>query len=484
MASYLKMLERGEFKDVFCYGVADAKRGFLLVNPLTDPGAIYCGGMGSGKSQAMKFTLLIHVIANSENTLYLLYDGIKGMTDYRSLFPLEKNVAKAVNDPAKIVPLIDMVYAEMMARKEEFSKHNASNIKEYDKIMKAKDPNAKELARIVMAVEEFHSIPNSEYVKFPYKVDTPGSVANQLKDLMRVGRSYGLTLLAATQRAIAEDIPSTLKVGLSQTMAFRTNNPNDSAALDLSHAQDIPTGMSGRCAYRGGFIQFPYLGDTDETSEWLLRKYYKPFRGKTLKYSIEDFQKAFSGEGNDGILLVKPYREIVLNSSQFDHVRIAERFLKAFNFQTEDQKNSALMCNLLAQRDGKKYAVLVINNHSTMSSPKAAASFKEAVEYFKADFPMAICVDKSVPGSIGTYVNSAKGMVLDTEDLLKISGVLDNRIKLEEEGKFTQLFEKLPLAQKPEEPVSKEDSSDDDIKDLDDGSDPFSVHNLSRYKKS
>lgn len=459
--SYIKMLEAGEFKNKLVFGVSDEKRGFLMVNPLTDPGALYCGGMGSGKSQAMKFTLITHLIANSTNTIYLLYDEFKGMGDYQIMFDLKDNVAYAINDPSKIVPIIDMVHAEMQARKEEFAKYNAADIETYERIMKERDPSFKGLARIIMGMEEFHAIPNSEYVRFAYTVDNPGSVANQFKVLMRAGRSYGITLLAATQRAISDDMPSTLKAGIATMMAFRVSSPNDVSAFNFSHAQDIRPGMSGRAAYQGGFMQYPYFGKTDDVPAWLIKKYYKPLQAKTLKYSIEDFQKAFGGEGNDGVLLVKPFKDIIINSKQFSNVKIAERFLKTFNFKTEVQPNDAFMCNMIAERDGKKYAVLVVTNKATMTSAKAAQSFKEAISYFKADAGIVMSIDGNLPGEMTKMItsNAAAGWIgVDQEDLLKMASVLDNRDKIELE-ELEKMMKTLVLTKKEEPKVEPKKTS-------------------------
>lgn len=479
--SYMNLLEAGVFKDVFNYGISEDKRGYLLVNPLTDPGALYCGGMGSGKSIAMKFTLITHLLANSKNTIYLLYDGLKGMADYKILFPLTKNVAYAINDTSKIVPTIDMVHGEMMARKEEFAKYNAASIVEYDEIMLKKDPNYKGLARIVLAMEEFHNIPNSEFVKFSYMVDNQGSVAFQMKELMRVGRSYGLTLIAATQRAVADDFPSTLKAGISQMMAFRVSNLGDISAFNLPHAGDIQPGNPGRCAYSGGFIQFPYMKDT--VASWLISKYYKPLEAKTLKYRIEDYQKAFMGEGNSGMVLVKSYRDILLNNKQYNHLDIAKRFLTTFDFNVTPQTNSAFMCNLLAERDGKKYVVLVLTNSSTMGSEKSAVSFKEAMKFFKADSLIAISIDKNIPSPIMNLVKKENGILVDNEDLMKTAGILDNKESLEENGKFEEMFNNLVLSKKEEVKDTTEEtiegSDDDDF----DSEDPFN-NDLSKFKSN
>jgi len=461
--SYMKLLENGAFTDVFNYGIAEEKRGYLLVNPFTDPGALYCGGMGSGKSIAMKFTLITHLLSNSRNTMYILYDGLKGMADYKIMFGLKDNVAYAINDPAKIVPVIDMIHGEMMARKEEFAKYNANGILEYDEIMERRSPGYKGLSRIVLAIEEFHQVPNSEYVKFHSTVDNPGSVAFQIKELMRVGRSYGLTLIAATQRAVADDFPSTLKVGISQMMAFRVSNINDVSALNLAHAGDIKTGNPGRCAYSGGFIQFPYL--TDDVADWLLKKYYKPLEAKTLKYSIQDFQKAFSGEGNSGMILVKPYRDILVNHKQYNHIDIATRFLKTYNFKVEPQKSDAFMCNLLAEKDGKKYVTLVLTNQN-MGTEKAAASFKEAMHFFKADSLIAISIDKTIPSAILNAVKKEQGIIVDNEDLMKIAGILDNKVALEENGTFEEMFKNSVLANIEKSKIKSVENNEEDEDDI------------------
>jgi len=469
LKSFMEKLEKGQFRNMLNYGISEEKRGFFTLNPLTDPGALYCGAMGSGKSVAMKFTLISSMLSNSDNTIYLLYDGIKGMTDYRIMFNYEKNVAYAVNDGAKIVPLIDMVYGEMMARKEEFSKYQATNVDDYNRIMKEKDPNTKELARFVLAVEEFHTIPSSEYVKFSYSVDTPGSVAFQFKELMRVGRSYGLTLLAATQRAVADDIPSTLRVGLSQMMAFRVSNPGDVAAMNIVHAADIRPGNPGRCAYAGGFIQFPNL--TDSVAKWLLDKYYKPLNARCLKYKVEDFQKAFSGEGNSGMILVKPLKDLLVNLKQFNPMDITRRILNSFDFSVEAQKNEAYSCQLIAERDGKKYAVLVITNPN-LGTEKSAQSLKESMKFLKVDSLIVISLDKTIPPALSSLIKKENGIMVDFEDVNRIAMVLDNRMSLEEKGDFKDAYSTLVLAKKEEKKVEiKEELLDED--DFDDEDDPF-----------
>lgn len=460
-SSFIEKLEAGDFNEKMNYGIAADKRGFLLVDPVQQPGALYCGGMGSGKSVAMRFTLITHMLANSENTFYVLVDPLKGMTDYAILFKddrYKKNVAVALNDTAKLIPVIEMIYQECMTRKEEFSRVNAKNIYDYEDIMKKKDSNFSGLARIIIAMEEFHSVPNAEQIKYHMNSDRIGSPAEMLKTLLRIGRSYGITLLAATQRATSDDFPSSLKPGITQLMAFRVNNPGDATAINLPAAADILMSQRGRCVYESGFIQFPYLDD--DASSKLLKKYYKPLKAKLLKFSVEKYHEAFSGEGNQGMVQVKTLKSLIENYQSFKVEDIITRILEAFDFKVTPQTNTALPVNLIAQRDDLKYAVLITAGRGSVSE-KGISSFKEGAKILECNRMIAISMDGPISSSVNTAVNSLKGYALDNEDLQQIARVLDNKTSLEREGKFEVLYEKIPLIKREVKEEAKEEREDE-----------------------
>lgn len=440
--TYLEKLNSGAFKDRMFYGIAEDRRGFLIVDPVNQPGALYCGGMGSGKSIAMRSTLITHMAANSENTIYLLVDILKGMTDYALLFDYDKNVATALNDPAKLVPAIEMVYQECMSRKDEFSRVNAANIYQYEKIMRQQDPNFPGLARIILAIEEFHAVPGAEVIKYHMNVDRNGSVASMLKDLLRVGRSYGIQLLAASQRATSDDFPSSLKPGITQLMAFRVNNPGDATAINLALAADIRMEQRGRCVYEGGFIQFPYIDD--DTGKAILKKYYKPLKAKLLKYNMADYHQAFSGEGNQGMVKVKTLKSLVENFNSFKVEDIAARILESFDFKVSAQPNKAIPVQLIAQRSGISYGVMLLQGRNG-GTKKAVEAFKEGLSLLGCESMIAISIDGMIPSEVANARKEFKGYDLDSEDLMRIASVLDNKDQLLKENKFTQLFEKLPL---------------------------------------
>jgi hypothetical protein len=465
LKAYLKMVETGKFYNRMVYGVAEDKRGFHIVDPVEAPGSLSVGGMGSGKSLGCRFTLITRMISNSEHDLFILIDPLKGMTDYTCLFPLKENVITALNNPAKLIPVIDMVHAECMARKDAFSAVGAKNIYEYEKMMRKKDPNYR-LARIIICFEEFHAVPNSEYIKFSFKCDNPGTVAYKLKEIMRISRSYGFSIHCASQRATPDDVPSTLKPGLSTMMAFRVNNPGDAAAINLPACADIRSEQRGRCVYEGGFMQFPFL--PDETAIALLQKYYKPLKAKLLKYSVADYHKALEGEGNEGMVRVKPYKDILTNISEYNPIAVYTRFLEAFNFKIDRQNNPALGVQLIAERNNVKYAVLAVTNR-TQTNDKNLEAFKDGAKMLDCDSAIVIGMESGL-GSVGSKMKDLVKYTADSDDLNRIADVLDNRDKLEAEGRFDQMYDKLVFAKDPSNSSDKKSSSTDDDDD-DDGPD-------------
>lgn len=481
--SYVKAIESGRFKDKIVFGISDEERGFHSLDPVKQPGALYCGGMGSGKSIAMRFSVGTHIAVNSENTFYILVDTLKGMTDYTMLFkddtddfgniikenPYKKNVVAAVNDTSKIVPVVDMIHAECMSRKEEFSRVGANNIYSYDRIMQEKAEESGEnfdgLARMMICIEEFHAIPNSPQVKFAMRVDQQGSIANKLKELMRVGRSYGIFFMFATQRATSEDVPSQLKPGLSMMMAFRMNNPGEASAMNLPHAQEIGVKQRGRCAYEDGFIQYPYIDD--KVLDVMLKKYYKPLKAKLLKYKSEDYHEALGGEGNDGMVWIKPFKDIIKFASQYDIKTITRRLLKEFKIEVELQENEAYVADMIGTKYDDRYAIRLINTRE-QGSKKEIEALQKGAEILGCNKILVIVSDISPPSGVSN-LDRAQGddsIILDNDDLIQIANMLDSRTELEEKGKFHELYLRYGIAD-AKDLVKGRDDGDNDIESLD-----------------
>jgi hypothetical protein len=477
--SYLKSIESGRWTDKIVYGVTEHEKGFFSVNPVEQPGALYIGGMGSGKSMAMKFSLVTRMATNSEHDMYIFIDALKGMTDYKALFNYD-NVITVLNDPAKITAVIDMIHEECMARKDAFSAVGAANGYAYENEMRKKDPNFK-LARLIIVFEEFHSIPNNEYIKYGMKCDTPGTAAYKLRELLRISRSYLFNVMAASQRCTPDDFPSSLKPGITTLMAFRVNNPGDAAAANLPACADIPSALRGRCAYENGFMQYPYFPEPhpadkcqvkgcpdhgQDNATIVLQKYVKPFTAKLLKYSIADYRKALQGEGNSGMARVRPLKEVLLNITQYNPADVFTRVLENFNFAVKKQTNTAHVATMIAEKDGEKYAVMTISQRQQQTSEKNISALREGAKTLGCTGVIILSTESISPSALSTLRQELTVISADGDDLMRIADVLDNRSRLEEEGNFDQLFSKLTLAKSPTK-TAKTDPTDDG--DDDDG---------------
>lgn len=462
--SYEEMIRNNSFDDKFCYGISQEARGFHLLNPFEKPGALYVGAMGSGKSQGMRFTILTHMLTNSEKTVYLLYDQVKDMGDYKIMFPLRSNVAKALGDGTKIIPIIEMLYSEILARQVEFRKYTAADLRDYEKIMKKNNPNFEGLARIVFAAEEFHAITSNPTLNFQYKNDVEGTAAWKLRQIMRIGRSYGVFLLAATQRFTSDDFPTALKPAIAMQMCFRAATVADVSFMGLSQAVDIQ--IPGRCAYVGGsYIQYPWMPDS--SAQNLLNKYFKPLKAKLLKYQMDDYHTAFESEGNEGLVDVLSFENVTKNYQQYSFPKICSKFLNAFDFTVEKQQKPALIANFIATRNSEKYAVVCFADQRDVNPDKQIAGLKNVLNLLNVDKILVFFAEQQPPSIKGNLPSGS--LVIDKHDLLSMAKTLDSKDSLLE-SEFSFLYESLPLTEKKKlmSPESKNYDPMDDLDDMDD----------------
>lgn len=283
---YEQKIKDHAFKGLVTYGVKDDGL-YLARNPFEQPGSLFVGGMGSGKSVSGFFTAVTHKLSNSENSLYFFVDTLTNAMDFKLLWDdtlgyNKTNTIGVIKTEEKVVELIDFLYNEAMARKDLLSKGDFSSVREYNQ-------KHKTVAEIHIFIENFHSIPNSPLIKFHMNVDKIDSTAFKLKTLSRIGRSYGIFFNLLSQRATYEDVPGGIKPGIANMMCFKMNNPGDAVAMNLPHAKEISVEQRGRCAYEEGFLQFPYL--SQEIAAVLISKYDKPLKAKLLTAKVSELQK-------------------------------------------------------------------------------------------------------------------------------------------------------------------------------------------------
>jgi len=464
VTEYIQRIDSGEWKNKLVFGVTDKSGDFLTIDPITTPGQVAIGGMGSGKSIGMKFTVFTHFLCNSENTLYIFVDAAKGMVDYKEAFPYTTNVVTALNTVDKFIPIMELLDDEIERRKFEFARVGAAKIDTYEEIMRAKDPTFPGLARIMLVFEEFHAIPPSKQVNFQMNIDRPGTSAYQLKNFMRAGRSFGCNAVLATQRFTTDDIPSTLKPGFNLIMAFKVNNAGDAMAANLPHVEQILSTQRGRCAWESGFMQFPYLDD--KLAAKLMAERVKPLKAKLLGKQVSDYQAATSGEGTEGFIAVKPLVSLLEARSQFDIRLVARRFLSENGFECELQNNPALIAQLIATRDGDRFAVIITSDRDIVSS-KMIANLKGSLEKLKCRKVLALAFDRGIDGGLASLCSVTGGAAADREDLEQFSKLKDHKEKFSDE-EFLLKIAQFPLSREAMEKkkaveVSSKGEDDEDV---------------------
>lgn len=267
---YLKSIKNNEFKHKFVFGFNENLKEFLTKDYLKDPHSFSIGSMGMGKSLNMRFSLISHIANNSKNTLYLLIDPLKGMTDFNMFMDRDKfnNIVPVLNNVDLAVESIKKLYEEALIRRNVFSEYKASNIRDYNK----KNPNHK-MCEIMVFIENFHTIIGSNKMSYEDNESNKDSVAYKLKDLMRIGHSYGINFVVTSQSASRDLLPNAIRVAFSNKMSSYMHRANDYLNLHIDHTGELTMKDTGKFAYKHGFLKTPFIGD--DLVEEILRDYYK-----------------------------------------------------------------------------------------------------------------------------------------------------------------------------------------------------------------
>lgn len=459
---YLEKLESGELSRKVFMGIADFSADFLTADPISTPGLLCIGGQGSGKSKGLKAAAVTALAASPETSAFFLVDPLKGMGDYTTMFPYEKNVCVSIgkdNDEAmlKFSILIDMLYEEMTARQKAFIEKEASDLHDYEK------KTGEKVANLFIVCEEFHAITLHPKVNFFENANEDGTVANKMKKLARAGRSYGICIMAATQRATQTDFPSDLRAGITNILAFQVKTSADAAMVNLGHAADIKSTQRGRAAHEEGFIQMPLF--TDEFCTKLLKKYYKPLSAKLFLHKMEDYRLALGDEGVKGAVKNQALLKVVKNIESYQLEDVSERILKLFDFTLEEQSNKALHFQQYALKNGKKYAVWSIDAFKNASSSRGMSRGRSNMDDREIDRVKKELKSKGCDGLIVITNSSSKTGLsgeniidLDKFDMVNIAEILENEESLKEEGLWDEKYNSIPLVNL-ESGVSEESQS-------------------------
>lgn len=334
------------------------------------------------------------------------------------------------------------------------------------------------VAQVNVLIEEFHSVPNSPEMNFQENQDIQGTIANILKNLAKVSRSFGFNFILVNQRATFTEVPPNIKLIANTTLCHKVNNPSDASGLNLSRVEEIKgEEMKGRAVYEEGFSQAPFL--SKDTMDTILEKYYVPLKAKLFGKQLGEYQTAFQSEGSDGMADVMTHEFVVLNNTMFRPKKIIEKFFKAYGWNIDESyKTTATEIQIVLSKEDKKIGVIVNQNRETgagkmaMSngpSEKKMKDFANECDMLGIQGKLFINLDKregGMGGSRGMMNGGSSDLVekITYEDLLKAGVVFDNKETTVEEGNYEDLYKNLALTKflnTVENPVVEELGSDD-----------------------
>lgn len=574
---YLEKIKLGTWKRKMFLGVSG--KGWLLKDPVLNPGILCLGEMGSGKTTTIKGVCLTSLLSTGDRAWMPFFDASdKNGLDYSVFFDYPKNTCYATGSIEKIIPFLDLHYKELKARGQALKDMGAADIYKYEELYeyrkrrflylkdkalkdptlsflnmtttnkefheyivknykpnynvekfnagdngavkemqtqykmdmsdavflrylgkcnilrmgeefnralielseKKQDPSYiklleynkvfKGVAQIYTLFEEFHTIPASPQVAYDDNKSVYGSAAYQLYQISRTGRSLGMTMFIATQRATWTELPNDVRSGITNVLCHKVTDPNAVGGYDLARAAEIK--VQGRAlTTTDGFIQYPYFDD--KTMIQLMEKHLLPNEGELFSSSMEDWHRVLGQEGSGGMIksypldsIVKNYRVFYDEASGVNRVpEITDRILNLFEFKTSTNKIKGVKIEGIAERDGKKYGVITIVI-AKRSGDDISDSFMENIENEKEllnlDGIIIFIYGESRRFSRGG--DSETNIIIEIEDLMSISETFEARKELEEVGFWSKKYQSLKLARK----LDLHDQSNEDHDDMHD----------------
>lgn len=433
---YMKLINDGTFVDKLVFGVKAENLDYLMMNPFKEPNGGYFGAMGSGKSIGCVFTVLTHYLANGQNSIYFLIDPLKGMNDYKSLFD-QPNVYTIISDiggvEQKIKRVIELVNDEIKARMDRFNKVRAESLPAYEAI------TGKKIARIFIVFEEFHSVPYP-ILDWENNFKVPGTIAHKFNEIMRVGRSYGVTVFAASQKSTSSDIPTSVLLNLVNRNVFRVG-PNEAAYLiRSSEPAGIKPDQKGRCFTDYGECQYPYIDPKIQPR--LIKMFYRPLTAEFAHLNHQLIKDVLDGKKRDEMYKMKTFEKLVEGIDSLDATIVVKRFHEELGHTIEelDEKTEESGLSHIATTKGGR-AIAIMTRQKGKTSARQVELLVEGMQRHGCTRGVIYCTLEDVPPAV--YKAAAKvntdtdGIlnveVLSKEEIMRRAAQLDKKIYIYED---------------------------------------------------
>lgn len=421
LSRYLRDLEEDEFRDRWNLGVCEANGGSWLLKDFTkEPNAVFIGAMGSGKSVAANYTIMSWMLANSDQTVLFITDTVKGANDYQALFEYEQ--VYPIHSEAGVHRVLDLMYDEVMARREAFNEVQAESIIEYER------KTGKKLSRIVLLMEEFHAIP---YALLNYDKDYKIELTSAFKfhQIMRIGRSMGAWVVACSQKGTKSDIPSEIIPNFTQKQIFRVSKAEAAYFLSDVKASEIRSDQKGRCETDYGSVQFPYM--PMGTQRQLLKKYMKPLESECCYLTPKLIEDYLNGKSTEELYRLKKLDQLVQGIEAFDHELVVAMMHKKLGHKVTpvDSKIDPFGISLILDWPNKGRVAVMIRVGKAKLTGKHLHKLSKGMDAMGCQRGILYTSAEDLPQSLYKNAGDRGIEIVDHEDMLRLARQIEHKAK-------------------------------------------------------
>lgn len=456
---YIKDLEAGEFNDRFNLGVIGRNGGeWQLKNFVNEPNAIFGGAMGSGKSAATLFTSTTWMLANSDKTILFLIDTIKEAGDYSGFFKYPQ--VYTCFSETKVHKVVDLVFDEIKKRKDMLKPLGAKDILDYEKKVKSynranpKNKLPEKMARIVLLMEEFHTIPY-QIMNFSTDSKKELTTAAKFSAIVRTGRALGVWILACSQKMTSSDIPSEIIPNLTQKQVFKVSKAESTYFLSNPLAAEIPTEHAGRCITEEGPVQYPYMNK--ELQEILLERYMKPLDAGCAYLNDKIIRDYLGGKSTEDMYRFKNLSELAMAIMNYDEKVVIGLMHKKMGHTVEEPKEedslSFLWLVKWPRAGGRFDNVAVMSRIGKKVLSKSLSRLNNMMAKYNCSNGIIYTTEENLNKSVYKEAEELNIEILDHEDFIDLA----KKIELKEKTGSKETFDPSELADDDKESGAYQD---------------------------
>ena len=215
------------------YGAETNGRPFFLRLGDSCPHLLIAGKSGSGKSVAIDMVLAsICCLYSPDDVRVAVVDPKTSLGVWKGMPHL---VMPPVSDQAAVASLFSWAASEIQDRKGRFDRRGCTTLASYNSDVPEEDA----LPKVVIVVDEYETLMATKSRSRSSGHSPAEQMTADLLEVARLGRSYGMHLVLATQRPTAESMHPTLKSQTTKIACVVETATDSRVILDMAGAEAL-----------------------------------------------------------------------------------------------------------------------------------------------------------------------------------------------------------------------------------------------------